>query len=100
LFAPGIAAFAIALPIAPAAAAAAPAAPVVAARFAVLAHLAVRLVLRAIAFGNVSSVTVLVSVGLRPKFPARFDHGVACGDILICRGQIAGLPDRDALDAV
>jgi hypothetical protein len=100
LFAPGIAAFAIALPIAPAAAAAATSAPVVTARFAVLAHLAMRLVLRTIAFGNISSATVLITVGLRPKFPARFDYGFACGDILIFRGQIAGLPDRDVLDAV
>ena len=105
MFAPGIATFAIALPIAPAAAAAATAAPVVTARFAGLAmhlaiHLAMRLVLRPIAFGNIASVTVLITVGLRLKFPARFDRGFACGDILVFRGQIAGLPDRDVLDAV
>jgi hypothetical protein len=101
LFAPGIAAFAITLPIAPAAAAAATAAPVFTARFAGLAMpLAMRLVLRTIAFGNISSATVLITVGLRPKFPGRFDCGFACGDILIFRGQIAGLPDRDVLDAV
>ena len=101
MFAPGIVAFAITLPIAPAAAAAATAAPVVTARFAVLAmHLAVRLVLRTIAFGNISSATVLITVGLRSEFPGRFDYGFPCGDILIFRGQIAGLPDRDALDAV
>ena len=63
-------------------------------------HLAMRLVLRTIAFGNIASVTVLITVGLRLKFPARFDRGFACGDILVFRGQIAGLPDRDVLDAV
>jgi hypothetical protein len=106
LFAPGIAAFAITLPIAPAAAAAATASPVVTARFAGLAAmrlampLAMPLVLRTIAFDNISSATVLITVGLRPKFLGRFDRGFACGDILIFRGQIAGLPDRDVLDAV
>jgi hypothetical protein len=105
LFAAGIAALAIALPIAPAAAAAATAAPVVTARLAVLARhlamrLAVRLVLRTIAFGNISSATVLIAIGLRPKFPARFDHGLVRSEVLIFRGRIAGLPDRDMLDAV
>jgi hypothetical protein len=105
LFAPGIAAFAITLPIAPAAATAATAAPVVTTWFAGLAMrlampLAMRLVLRTIAFGNISSATVLITVGLRPKFPGRFDRGFACGDILIFRGKIAGLPDRDVLDAI
>jgi hypothetical protein len=105
LLAPAIATFAIALPIAPAAAAAATAAPVVAARFAGLTmhlamhlglHLAVRLVLRTVAFGNISSITVLITVGLRFKLPT----GFACGNILIFHGQIAGLSDRDVLDAV
>jgi hypothetical protein len=109
LFAPGIVAFAITLPIALAAAAAATAAPVVTARFAVLAMdlamllamlLAMRFVLRTIAFGDISSATVLITVGLRSEFPGRFDYGFPCGDILIFRGQIAGLPDRDVLDAV
>ena len=61
---------------------------------------AVRLVLRTIAFGNISSATVLITIGLRPKFPARFDHGLVRCDVLIFRGRIAGLPDRDVLDVV
>jgi hypothetical protein len=91
LFAAGIAAFAVALPITPAATAAATAAPVVTARFAVLAmylamHLAVRLVLRPIAFGNISSAMVLITLGPWLQFPARFDHGLVRSDLLISRG--------------
>src|SRR5205823_5086650 len=109
LFAPGIAAFAIALPIAPAAAAAATAAPVVAARLAAFArHFALRpavcpalcLVLRAFAFCIVSSAAVWITMGLWPKFAARPDPGLVRSDVLIFRGQIAVLCNRDVLDAV